>query len=72
MAVLATSLWRVRLSETQDFLADAASAKKIPERLGGPGHLVNKVVGTWWASSRCASKVCSVPKARMRGSRKRC
>jgi hypothetical protein len=46
MAVLATSLWRVRPGKTQDFLANAASAKKILERLGGRGRLVNQAVGT--------------------------
>jgi hypothetical protein len=46
MAVLATSLWRVRPGKTQEFLANAASAKKILERLGGRGRLVNQAVGT--------------------------
>lgn len=46
MAVLATTAWRVRPGKTQDFLANAASARKILERLGGRGRLVNQAVGT--------------------------
>lgn len=46
MAVLGTTAWRVRPGKTQDFLANAASAKKILERLGGRVRVVNQAVGT--------------------------
>src|SRR5215472_11571689 len=46
MAILGTTIWKVRPGKTQDFLVNAASAKKILERLGGRVRLVNQVVGT--------------------------
>jgi hypothetical protein len=46
MAVLATTVWKVRPGKAQDFLANVSSAKKILERLGGKVRLVNQAVGT--------------------------
>ncbi len=46
MAVLATTVWRVRPGKAQDFLANVASAKRILERLGGGVRVVNQAVGT--------------------------
>ena len=46
MAILGTTVWRVRPGKTQDFLANAAAAKRILERLGARVRLVNQVVGS--------------------------
>lgn len=46
MAILATTVWRVRPGRTQDFLANVGTAKKIAERLGGRVRVVNQAVGT--------------------------
>ncbi len=46
MAVLATTVWKVRAGKAQDYLANVASAKKILERLGGRARLVNQAIGT--------------------------
>ncbi len=46
MAILATTVWKVRPGKTQDFLANVAAAKRILERLGGRVRLVNQVVGS--------------------------
>jgi hypothetical protein len=47
MAVLTTTVWRMRPGKAQDFLANVASAKKILERLGGRVRVVNQAVGTY-------------------------
>lgn len=46
MAVLGTTVWRIRPGRTQDFLANVATAKRLLERLGGRVRAVNQVVGT--------------------------
>lgn len=46
MPVLGTTVWRVRPGKTEDFLANAASAKKVLERLGGRVRVINQAVGT--------------------------
>jgi hypothetical protein len=46
MAVLQSSVFRVRPGKTQEFMANVATAKKIVERLGARVRVVNQVVGT--------------------------
>jgi len=46
MAVLQTSVWKARPGKTQNFLENAATARKILERLGGQTRFINQVIGT--------------------------
>ncbi len=46
MAVLTTTVWRVRPGKTPDFLANIAAAKKILDRLGAQVRLLTQAVGT--------------------------
>src|ERR1035437_2178822 len=46
MAVLQSTVFRVRPGKAQQFMADVATAKKILERLGARVRVVNQVVGT--------------------------
>lgn len=54
MAVLQTTVWRVRPGMTQGFLANVATAKKILERLGAQRvRAVNQMVGARGAAEGC-------------------
>ncbi len=46
MAILQSSVFRVRPGKTQEFVADVATAKRILERLGARVRVVNQIVGT--------------------------
>jgi hypothetical protein len=46
MAILQSSVFRVRPGKAQEFMADVATAKRILERLGARVRVVNQVVGT--------------------------
>jgi hypothetical protein len=46
MAVVQRGTWKVRPGKMQEFLANAATAKKILERLGARVRVLNEVVGT--------------------------
>jgi hypothetical protein len=46
MAVLQTTVWKVRPGKAQDFMANVATARKIVEKLGAQTRFVNQMVGT--------------------------
>ena len=46
MAILQSSVFRVRPGKAQEFMVDVATAKRILERLGARVRVVNQVVGT--------------------------
>jgi hypothetical protein len=46
MAVLQTSVWKVRPGKTQVFLENVATARKILEKLGAQTRFINQVIGT--------------------------
>ena len=46
MAVLQTSVWRVRPGKTQSFLENVAAGRKILEKLGAQTRFINQVLGT--------------------------
>jgi hypothetical protein len=46
MAIVQTSLYRVRQGKNQQFLVDVAVAKKILERLGARVRVLNQIIGT--------------------------
>jgi hypothetical protein len=45
MAVVQRLTWKVRPGRTQEFLANAATGRKILERLGAKVRVLNEVVG---------------------------
>jgi hypothetical protein len=46
MAVLGTTVWKVRPGKMQEYVANLLTAKKIVERLGARFRVLNQVVGT--------------------------
>jgi hypothetical protein len=46
MAVLQTTVWRIRPGKTPDFVANITTAKKIVTRLGAEARLLTQAVGT--------------------------
>jgi len=46
MAVLQTSVWKVRPGKTQNFLENVATGRKILEKLGGQTRFINLMIGS--------------------------
>lgn len=46
MAILQTSVWKVRPGRTQSFLENVATARKILEKLGAQTRFVNQMIGS--------------------------